>query len=197
MWHGPPLGPTISLSSHAPPSLQNVYSYINFHKSDWKGFTVETGMRFAEIPLPTSCSAGEKVDVGRHQIPCGCQGLLRPSPWCCVTSQLRERPAQLWQPTRPCHSAAGIGHPVASPAKSSKVGFFEGLWGTSTVIISLNLHTGRSTKEVCQLPSGSHTLLPPRGLIGSPCSPNLEEHGLAFLTEVFNLSVAGVDILAI
>ena len=66
---------TISLSSHAPPSLRKARSFINFRKSDWEGFTAETERIFANTPLPTSCSAGEKVfgrilgDTERHMTP--------------------------------------------------------------------------------------------------------------------------------
>ena len=50
---------------------------MNFLKADWKGYTAETERKFADITLPTSCSAGEKVfmqilgDAGRHHISYG------------------------------------------------------------------------------------------------------------------------------
>ena len=52
---------TDTLSGHAPPSLRKAHSFTNFRKTDWEGFTIESERRFAETPLPTSCSAGEKV----------------------------------------------------------------------------------------------------------------------------------------
>ena len=57
-WHGrtsPPLGLTISLSSHAPPSPRKARSFTKFRKADWKGYTAELERKFAETPLPTSC----------------------------------------------------------------------------------------------------------------------------------------------
>ena len=71
---------TVSLSSYAPPSLQKAHSYTNFHKADWEGFTAESERRFAETPMPTSCSAGKIFfshilsDAGRHHIICGYVG---------------------------------------------------------------------------------------------------------------------------
>ena len=68
---------TVFLSSHAPTLQRKANSYTNFHKADWEGFTAESKRRFAETPLQTFCSAGEKVfrhifsDAGRHHIPCG------------------------------------------------------------------------------------------------------------------------------
>ena len=67
----------ISLSSHAPPSPRKVRSYTNFRQADWEGFVAENERKFAGTPLPTSCSAGEKVfrrmlsNARRHHIPCG------------------------------------------------------------------------------------------------------------------------------
>ena len=67
---------TVSLSSHAPPPPRKARSYTNLRKADWEGFTAESERRFVETPLPTSCSAGEKVfrrilsEAGRHHIPC-------------------------------------------------------------------------------------------------------------------------------
>ena len=67
----------ISLSSHAPPSPRKARSFTNFCKDDWEGHTAESERKFDDTPLPTSCSAGEKVfrqilgDAGRHKIPCG------------------------------------------------------------------------------------------------------------------------------
>ena len=49
---------TFSLSSHTPHSPRKAHSYTNFHKADWEGFTSESERRFAETPLPTSCSSG-------------------------------------------------------------------------------------------------------------------------------------------
>ena len=69
-----------ALTSYAQPSPWKARSYTNFRKADCKGFTAESERRFAETPLPTSCSAGKKVfwhilsDVGRHHIPCGYVG---------------------------------------------------------------------------------------------------------------------------
>ena len=51
---------TVSLSIHAPPSPRKACFNTNFHKADWEGFTAESERRFAETPLPTSCSAGKK-----------------------------------------------------------------------------------------------------------------------------------------
>ena len=67
----------ISLSSHARPHRGKARSFTNFRKADWEGYTAESGRIFADTPLPTSCSAGERVfrqilcDAGRHHIPCG------------------------------------------------------------------------------------------------------------------------------
>ena len=44
-----------------------------------------------------------------------CQGLQRPSPRSCATPHLGERSAPHWRPSRPCHQAAGNGHPAAYP----------------------------------------------------------------------------------
>ena len=50
---------------------------MNFRKVDWEGYTAESENKFANTPLPTSCSAEEKVfrqilsNAGRHHIPCG------------------------------------------------------------------------------------------------------------------------------
>ena len=66
-----------SPSFHASPSLQKARSFTNFRKAGWEVFTAETDRIFADIPLPTSCSAGEKVFrhflviVRKHHIPCG------------------------------------------------------------------------------------------------------------------------------
>ena len=68
---------TISLSGHAPPSPRKARSFTNFCEADWQGYTAETERKFADTPLPTSCSAWEKVfrrilvDAGRYHIPCG------------------------------------------------------------------------------------------------------------------------------
>ena len=76
--------------------------------ADWEGFTAESERSFAEPPLLTSCSAGEKVfrwilgDAGRRPYPLRlCQGLLQPSPRCRATSHLRERSEAHWAPPAP------------------------------------------------------------------------------------------------
>ena len=61
-WCSPPSKPlrlTTSLFSQG--LRRQVSSYANSHKADWEGFTLETERRFAETPLPTLCSPGEKV----------------------------------------------------------------------------------------------------------------------------------------
>ena len=88
---------TVSLSSHAPPSLRKAHSYTNFHKADWEGCTAESERRFAVTPMQTSCSAGENVflrilsDARRHHIPCGyVMGYCGPLPdavWLLITER--------------------------------------------------------------------------------------------------------------
>ena len=76
-WVRPPSHNSLSLSSHAQPSPRKASSYTNFCIADGEVFTTESERRFAEAPLLTSCSAGEKFfrrilsDAGRHHIHCG------------------------------------------------------------------------------------------------------------------------------
>ena len=98
----PPLGLTISLTSHAPPSLRKARSFTNLHKADWEGYTAELKRKFTDTPLPTgnSCNRRGKslqADPRRcrktpHPLWL-CQGLQRPSPRSCATPHLGERPA--------------------------------------------------------------------------------------------------------
>ena len=90
----------ISLSSHAPPSPRKAQSCTNFRKADWEGYTAEAERKFANTPLPTSCSAlGKSLQADPRR--CRktphplwlCQGLERPSPQSCATSHLGERSA--------------------------------------------------------------------------------------------------------
>ena len=70
---------------------------MNFHKVDLKVYTAESERRFAETPMPTSCSAEEKVfrsilnDAGRHHILCGYVRIPAAlPPMLCDPSSLRE-----------------------------------------------------------------------------------------------------------
>ena len=110
---------TVSISSYAPPSLQKAHSYASFHKAGWKGFTAESERRFEETPLPTSCSAGEKLfcailsDARRYHIPCGyvrdyCGPLLD-----VVRPLITERDQRSTDDPLTLPSASGPGHPAA------------------------------------------------------------------------------------
>ena len=50
----------ISVSGHTSPSPRKIRSYTNFRKAEREGYTAKLQRSFAETPLPTSCSAGEK-----------------------------------------------------------------------------------------------------------------------------------------
>jgi hypothetical protein len=62
-------------SSIEPP--RNKRTFTNFAKANWAGFIRESEDDFASLPLPTSCSEGERVfrrvllKASRHNIPSG------------------------------------------------------------------------------------------------------------------------------
>ena len=93
---------TISLSSHAQSSLRKALSFTNLRKADWEIFTADTERKFADTPLPTTCSADENVfrrilgDAGRHHTPCGyVRDYCSPFPKSCDPSSRKKTSAVL------------------------------------------------------------------------------------------------------
>ena len=59
--------------------------------------------------------------AGRHHIPCGyVRDYSGPLPEVVRPLHLGERSAPHWSPFRPCHHAAGLGHPTAHPPWSAR-----------------------------------------------------------------------------
>ena len=95
---------------------------------------------------------------------------------------------------RLCKASRGISLPALSP----KIEPSEGFRGKFTTTISWTPHTGHLTWEASLRTLGKRVPPPPMGLAGSPCSTfDIWKNGIAFLTELFNLSITGIDIPAI
>ena len=67
---------TVNFDNDSPPS-RSARCFTNFKKADWEAFKLQTEDRLYRLPLPTSCSEGEKVwrqaiqKISSRSIPAG------------------------------------------------------------------------------------------------------------------------------